>query len=249
VWAGESAAWPQGALTVTVVMRRSYLYVDGESHYIRSREFWKSIHGDDAELDEVHFKGQGTPSHTAMMPGIHVNAKASFFYDGRFTAWNHEENSSHQIGRAVYFTSCVGGEPELHEVRTIIRECEFEPHVVQEKKQLSDQRANVRKQSSLIEKAKGVDIALACRMLEDSYADNFDSCYLLTSDVDFLPVIEAVRRRGKRVLVLGYRQGLAERSPFEYVPDKFFDLEKTLREWYERKKCPKDEIRDRPRGS
>jgi hypothetical protein len=61
--------------------------------------------------------------------------------------------------------------------------------VIAEKKQLADQRANVRNQENVIEKAKGVDIALSVRMLEDAYHNNYDMSYLVTSDVDYLPVI------------------------------------------------------------
>jgi len=51
-------------------------------------------------------------------------------------------------------------------------------------------------------------------MLEDAVRQVFDVCHLYTSDVDFLPVIEAVRSRGKPVYVHGYRNGLAKESPF-----------------------------------
>src|SRR5947209_2292626 len=104
------------------------------------------------------------------------------------------------------------------------RENEFEPQVIQEPKALRDQRANLRSQHQLIEKAKRVDIGMTVRVLEDAYLNAYRGCLLFTSDVDFLPVIEAVRRIGKLVFVAGYREGLAERSPLEYVPDRFIDL-------------------------
>lgn len=47
---------------------------------------------------------------------------------------------------------------------------------------------------------------------------------LLTSDVDFIPVIDAVQRMGKRVYVFGFREGVASQSDFDYVPEKFIDL-------------------------
>ena len=45
---------------------------------------------------------------------------------------------------------------------------------------------------------------LAVRMLEDAFHQTFDVCHLYTSDVDFLPVIHAIRARGKQVYVHGY---------------------------------------------
>ena len=54
------------------------------------------------------------------------------------------------------------------------------------------------------------------------------NCFLFTSDIDYLPVIEAVRRMGKAVYVFGYGDGLGEHSRFEYVPDQFLDLGKRM---------------------
>ena len=76
----------------------------------------------------------------------------------------------------------------------------------------------------MIEKAKGVDIGLAVRMLEDAYENCFQVCFLFTSDIDYLPVIKALRRMGKCVMVMGYRDGLGKNTPLEYVPDQFIDL-------------------------
>jgi uncharacterized LabA/DUF88 family protein len=54
---------------------------------------------------------------------------------------------------------------------------------------------------------------------------------LLTSNVDFIPVIEAVQRMGKRVFVFGFRAGLASPSEFGYVPARFIDLEPRMSEY------------------
>jgi uncharacterized LabA/DUF88 family protein len=106
----------------------------------------------------------------------------------------------------------------------MIRGYGLEPEVILERRKLTNQRECVLKDTGVIEKPKGVDIALCVRMLEDAYRNNFSTCFLLTSDMDFLPVIQAVRRIGKQVYVLGYRSGLSKQSPFEYVPDHFFDI-------------------------
>jgi hypothetical protein len=46
----------------------------------------------------------------------------------------------------------------------------------------------------------------------------------VTSDLDFLPIIEAVRRMGKHVTVLGYKDDASKGREFEYIPDKFVDI-------------------------
>jgi uncharacterized LabA/DUF88 family protein len=75
-------------------------------------------------------------------------------------------------------------------------------------------------------------------MLEDAYHNNYVACFLLTSDVDYLPVIQAVRRMGKQVYVLGYRGGIGVRSPFEYVPDRFVDIGEGFMKTYYVRKTP-----------
>jgi uncharacterized protein (TIGR00288 family) len=85
---------------------------------------------------------------------------------------------------------------------------------------------------ALLIKPKGVDIALAVRMLEDATYNNFDRCILVTSDIDYLPAINAVRRMGKQVSVLGFQEGIANDSPFMYVVEGFVDLELVMRDRY-----------------
>ncbi len=84
-----------------------------------------------------------------------------------------------------------------------------------------------------MEKAKGVDIGLSVRVLEDAYHNIYDSCYLFTSDIDFLPVIRVLQRLGKKVIVFGYIDGLGNRSELEYVPDAFIDLSDHMRRDYQ----------------
>jgi uncharacterized LabA/DUF88 family protein len=110
-----------------------------------------------------------------------------------------------------------------------LRNFGLEPSIIHELSTLAAQRQNKLRNQQLIEKPKGVDIDLAVQMLELSYNRAFDVCHLYSSDVDFLPVVRAIRARGIQVYVHGYRNGLAERSPLLHVPDRFIDLEEMLR--------------------
>lgn len=200
-----------------------YLYVDGESHFIRSRECWKKLHGTDAELEEATCNTVVTGGLLSGRQNLAVNYKSKFFWAPIIASysWTYE---SFNISRAVYFTSFSGMPDELHRVKVEIRESGFEPYVIPESSKLAKQRESTLQLAGVIEKAKGVDIALSVRMLEDAYRDNYRLCILLTSDIDFLPVIEAVRRMGKQVVVMGYKDGLSANSPFLFVPDRFVDL-------------------------
>jgi uncharacterized LabA/DUF88 family protein len=131
--------------------------------------------------------------------------------------------------RRAYFTSLSADVEELHRVRCMLRNGGFDPFVIPEIRNLAKQREAALEQTGIIEKAKGVDISLAVQVLQDANANNFGTCYIFTSDVDYQPLIEAVRRMGKAVFVAGYREGLGKNSALDYVPDRFIDLTEALR--------------------
>src|SRR5262249_31618363 len=133
------------------------------------------------------------------------------------------------VHRAYYFTSAVGGDDVQYEIQRMLRDFELEPTVITERADLAARRKNTLNTQGLIEKAKGVDIALAVRMLEDAYHQSYEECHLYTSDLDFLPVIQAVRARGKKVCIHGYTSGLGSRSPLLCEADLFVDMEEVLR--------------------
>ena len=195
-------------------MSITYKYFDGESHYIRSRDAWRAIHGPHATLEGLRVNSQPQREMVLVIPKAHILLIRNF-------------DSGH---RCVYFTSASGDEDALYDMRVQVRGFGVEPVIIPERKALAEQRKNALNNLQVIEKAKGVDAALAVRVLEDAYNDNFDTCEIHTSDVDILPVIEAVRRKGKRVMVKGYKAGLADRSPLLYAPDWFHDLEQQMRE-------------------
>jgi uncharacterized LabA/DUF88 family protein len=105
-----------------------------------------------------------------------------------------------------------GMDDVFHEASVALRKRGFEPHVVHELKELAERRKSTLRDTNIPEKAKGVDIGLSVRLLEDVYHNNFDVCYLFTSDIDFLPVIRVIQRLGKKVIVFGFGTGIGKRS-------------------------------------
>jgi uncharacterized LabA/DUF88 family protein len=221
-----------------------YVYVDGESHYLRSEKCWQTINNDPSLSLET---ANPTKRPAALVQSLLTksaqtltfHAKGKVFWDAHcvndfvlHSAGLPDQISARIISRATYFTSLVGDDDALHSLRLLIRWAGLEPVVLPEPSALAAQRQNVLTKQGLIEKPKGVDIALSVRLLEDAQHGNFDFCYLFTSDVDFLPAIEAVRRMGKRVCVAGFRQGLGNRSALEYAPDLFIDLGQYMSDRY-----------------
>ena len=207
---------------------RTYIYVDGESHFERSIALWRELHGKHAHLSQIKHGGigiSGTASYpNSQKPPIRLEPRARFFWDTCYPFLPPYPYNGSVIALAVYFTAFSGDEDTFHEVCVAIRSQRFAPHVIHELRQLADRRQNRLTNVGVVEKAKGVDIGLSVRILEDAYHNVFDVCYLFTSDIDFLPVIRIVQRLGKQVVVFAYKDGLGKRSQLEYVPEAFVDL-------------------------
>lgn len=233
-----------------------YVYFDGESHFIRSEQCVREVFGKDVTLEAVAERGARKYDELAQehkdSPGpksaglyflegfkILVERRCKLFWDRNtfsFTASARRGGGAVTPSNMVYFSSCAGDEDLLHTLRVLVRDNGFEPQITKERAQLAKQRENMLGNEGIIEKAKGVDISLAVRLLEDAHRDVFDECILFTSDVDYVSAIQAVQRMGKKVYVFGYRNGIGKNSAMEFVPDGFVDLAICMakrKEWLE----------------
>src|SRR5207249_1613714 len=81
------------------------------------------------------------------------------------------------------------------------------------------------KRLSGTQKSKGVDIALTKDMLSHAFLGNYQNAVLIAGDADYIPLVEEVKRRGKRVFLaffLGEGLGLSE--DLKLAADFFVDL-------------------------
>jgi uncharacterized LabA/DUF88 family protein len=209
----------------------AYLYVDGENHYCGVRDAWKAKTGQE-HPESIDAAQLGVTNLTLFFGNrIRVRRKSRFFWD-TYSAVRADPGRSIDLKRAVYFTTFTGTAAEIHEEEKEIRKAGFEPCLINEEKDKAKQRDNMLEKGGVLIKGKGVDIALATRMLEDCFMNNYSTCFLFTSDVDYLPVIKAVRRLGKHVIVCGFRRCLGKHSPLETVPDSFVDCEGSIMKDY-----------------
>jgi uncharacterized LabA/DUF88 family protein len=211
--------------TNLISMREIAIYVDGESHFQRSESYLSAYFQQQTYFDDIyeHIGLSDWGSSFGAVWGF--DRKSRFYWDNQIhwgVGLRMVDRDNYRI-RRVYFTSVIGSPEDFHFARTLIRSFGFEPEVIKEPMKQAERRENRLRDAGLIEKPKGVDIALSVRMLADAHNDLFDTCYLFTSDADFIPLIKAVRRMGKDVYVVGFRENLEVHSPFEYVPDGFFD--------------------------
>ena len=213
---------------------RVVVYVDGESHFIRTHSAVRKHFGA-VSLDAVTSKLTGIGSAAfpdVAAPYVRCEVGPKFFWDTYYPFLAPRPFNSPHITGGVYFTSASGDDQTYHSACVSIRKHGFEPRVTRERSQLQTQRTHRLEQGGILEKAKGVDIGLGVRLLEDCYHNNFDACFLFTSDIDFMPVARIIQRMGKKVFVFGYADGLGASSEFEYAPDGFVDLTQHVRENY-----------------
>lgn len=206
----------------------SVVYVDGENHFLRTEKVFKMQREEHTSLERA-WKNRTVVGAAAYPdesePIVEADRSFFFFWDKQVLDYL-EKTLPRVVGRGVrnvmrgvYATSCYGDVETVHQARVWIRKKGFDPLVVHELRGAREQREN-----RVQKKAKTVDLALAVRILEDAYHDAYDVCYLFSSDLDFVPIVEAVKRLGKRVIVCGYRDALGVHSDLEFVPDAFVDL-------------------------
>jgi uncharacterized LabA/DUF88 family protein len=118
--------------------------------------------------------------------------------------------------RAHYYTSLVGDEPRLNDVKKAVRLLGFQPHVFEK---LSQEK-----------KAKGVDITLTKDLLVNAFQDNYDVAVLMAGDGDYVPVVEELKRMGKTVYVVFFTEDCAGLNDnLRWASDKFFTLSETFK--------------------
>ena len=208
------------------------IYIDGESHYVRSEQWVKAVMGEKftlAQYVDLLLKTitEFNRTHVGFPWDILVEPKCKFFWDSRSLA--DVSGRGWKPSNKVYFTSFSGDEEALHSARVFIRCKGFDPQVEKERVVLADRRTGTLGNEGLIEKAKGVDIALAVRMLEDAQRNVFSECRVIHKRCGLPSRHQGCAAYGEACARSGYRSGLGKHSPLEYVPHTFIDLEQSMR--------------------
>lgn len=214
---------------------RTYVFIDAENHFHRTCDAAEQIFGSPKAAEAIaNARMQVGNSNQCVPPRTNTdrfvfNRSVQLFWDYlALLDINPYPFSNSNFALAVYACSCSGSEEVAFDARVQLRQLGFDPIVVHELKSHQKQRIALREGERLIDKAKGCDIAVATRIVADAAAGLYERCILFTSDADYLPAIEAVRRMGKVVWVYGFKDVLPKHSPYLHVPDKFHDLNADL---------------------
>ncbi len=217
---------------------RAFVYIDAENHYLRSTEAVKTlvkttdpIQSFTKNILPIH----DMPWYPSLIQGriySHDSAIQLFWDCNSLLRFGILTQYNLSIQRGYYVCSSSGDPSLIYTQQTILRSYGFDPIIIHEKKSDLNQRKNLLNQYKLIEKPKGCDIMIATKIISDAAANLYDVCILFSSDSDFIPVIETIRSMGKIALVFGYKSILKDKSPYLYIPDKFYDLETTIERDY-----------------
>lgn len=177
------------------------LFVDGENWTIRGQEVAASA---GVTLTEGRFF---IPNVFLWPPGSGARNVPE-----PFRGWANRGDMDELAVRSYYYGTVVGDTSLVDRNRATVHRAGFDPRIFKKEKRTRP--------------TKAVDISLATDLLGHATADHFDLAVLLAGDADYIPLIEAVKRLGKRVWV-GFFDEFAGQG-MKLVPDFYFTLNEFL---------------------
>jgi hypothetical protein len=195
--------------------RRWMLFVDGENLTIRAQEAVKTnaLHG--------HF---GFEVGQYYEPDIFVWFTRAYAIDcspwlgtlnGVMWLPTNLRGINLEAERAYYYTCADGDDARLTDISTRLWNLRFHAEVFHKPKG---------------RKAKGVDICMAKDILSHGFLGNYDIAVLVAGDKDYLPLVEEVKRLGKRV-VLWFFDGHGTSPELKLAADEFVDMRRLFQDW------------------
>ena len=173
------------------------LFVDGENFAIRAQEL--------AKREELAL----SVDQTNYMQDVFVWLPG---WDPLTTPFQHRIfplDNAHAV-RAYYYTSVAGDDVKVLEVKRALRALNFD-HQVFKKVRGS--------------KSKGVDISLTKDMLSHAFLDHYEDAILIAGDGDYAPLVNEVKRRGKRVYLWFFAGDvLGTAGDLALIADLFVDM-------------------------
>lgn len=153
-------------------IKRWMIFVDGENFTIRAQEIAR-------EQGKELFEGPYFQKDIFIWPSTRFQSE--IVLDGAIKI---------PPIRSYYYTSTVGAEARLDEIRMMLWQIGFHAQVFKKTKG---------------RKSKGVDITLTKDVLSHAFLDNYDLAVLVAGDADYIPLIEEVKRLGKLVYIAFHR--------------------------------------------
>jgi uncharacterized LabA/DUF88 family protein len=144
--------------------------------------------------------------------------------------WNQRVLDDHlwRVKRLSYYTSVVGDDNKLREVREKISETQFVCTTGKTAESTSIRNGQivpfVRKKSARSRKESICDIAISVDVMRACYRDHAETIWIFSGDGDFVQLIAEVVHSGKCAYVSAFSSGLNDE--IRYVVDEFLPLDK-----------------------
>jgi uncharacterized LabA/DUF88 family protein len=159
------------------------------------------------------------------------NAQPGVFHETDTYVWSNSVPlpSDHSLIRANYYTSVIGDDAKIDSVCTAMKKMEIRGvHTrllgLDRSLQYGQHLYPLAfKKPSKSNKTKIVDIRMTVDILTNVYEGNVDSVCILSGDGDYEEVIREVMRRGKRVYIGAFSDGLSPK--LKNLCDDFIDLD------------------------
>lgn len=174
------------------------VFVDGENLTIRAQKWAESMNS--TLIPSLYYRKD-----------VYLWTVGGPYASPDLAAWHDEWIGGSPI-RSFYYTSITGDSDEVTKVTEHLWAMGFQPEVF--KKARPDQ------------KAKGVDIALTKDMLSHAFLGNYEIAILVAGDGDYVPLVQEVKRLGKRVHLAFLNNGL--NPDLKLACDRFIDLTTTF---------------------
>lgn len=122
--------------------------------------------------------------------------------------------------RSYYYTSVVGDDNRVDEIKNSLWRIGFHPEVFKKTKG---------------RRSKGVDITLTKDVLSHAFLNNYDLAVLIAGDADYLPLINEVKRIGKLVYLVFHEDAIVNEDLiravdlYERISIRRFELAKQKR--------------------
>jgi len=118
------------------------------------------------------------------------------------------------VVRVGYYTTVVGDDGKLEEVKELISEAKFECKLLNGTSWYGTLVPYVFKKSKKGAKTKSVDINLTIDALRYTYGESVEQITLVSGDGDYIPLLREVMSRGKMIQAFSLSSGLNKEIKF-----------------------------------
>jgi hypothetical protein len=190
--------------------RRWMLFVDGENLTIRAQNSPKNDGSYSNGFESGPLYERDVFVWLPYCRATSAMGWAGFCKDGEF-GWLDYPNIKEEAERAYYYTCADGDANRLTEIKERLWSLGFHPEVFHKPRG---------------QKAKGVDICMAKDILSHAFLGNYDVAVIVAGDKDYLPLVEEVKRIGKRVVLWFVNTGLS--NELRLAADEFVSMDDRL---------------------